>query len=122
MHVLSSSSKLLLSSILSLANTPFRPHTDLYLVKLQAAQLQYAPQYFLRDWKCVVVAAVVDPFFLFFFLFSCELQKLVLGQSRPAAEVAQIRPQIATVICLLVVIGYLYLWRRSSANAETAED
>ena len=46
----------------------------------------------------------------------------LLGQSRPAAEVAQIRPQIATVICLLVVIGYLYLWRRSSANAETAED
>lgn len=44
----------------------------------------------------------------------------LLGLSRPAEEVAQIRPQLATLVCLLVVAATIYFWKRT--RGETPDE
>ena len=35
----------------------------------------------------------------------------MLGLSRPAIQVEQIHPRIATAVCFVLVVGFLVVWR-----------
>ncbi len=44
----------------------------------------------------------------------------LLGLSRPTAEVEQIHPRIATVVCFVLIVGFLVVWRKRGGGEETA--
>ncbi len=46
----------------------------------------------------------------------------LLGLSRPAMQVEQIHPRIATVVCFVIVVGFLVVWRRRTPRPAPAAE